>query len=158
MAVTTVHNTIILAGNPKGDFREGQLVTGYTPKPGTLMELSAAGIGGRAKWIPWSKSSGAYGAIAVLLEDNKQGQLITTAYADSARIRLYFPTRGEQLYLLYGNQSGTADDVVYGGLLGVETITGKMINNSSYAYPCFTAEEDYTDPTADKLIQVMFNG
>ena len=158
MAVIPVSNRIVQSSNPRGHFREGTLTTGFTPKPGTIMELNAAGIGGRAKWIPWSKATGAYGQIAVLCNFDEEGQLITTAFVDSARIKLYFPANGEELYLLYQDIAGTADDVAFGNLLSVTQTTGKLILNSSHAFPCFTSMEDYVDPAADKLIRVMFNG
>jgi hypothetical protein len=158
VAYTPVTNKIVRQGEPRGHWREGTLATGFTPKPGTIMELNAHGISGRDKWIPWSKATGAYGAIAVLCNFENEGQLITTAFVDSARILLYFPVPGEELYLLYQDIAGTADDVAFGGLLSVTQTTGKLILNSAHAFPCFTAMEDYVDPAADKLIAVMFNG
>lgn len=148
---------IILSGEPQGKFLEG--VVSGTPKPGTVMELKNTVLkGGEPTWQVWSKASGAYGLIAVLMEDTAQGSIYSTAYVDGTRCRLYCPIAGEKLNMLVHDVAGTADDVAIGALFGVETATGKLIANSSYARACFTAMEVITDPVADYWMFSMFNG
>ena len=149
--------SIIVSSNPKGVFLEG-LVSG-TPKPGTVMQMTnAAKVGGRNTWAVWSKASGAYGLMAVLLQDSLQGKLATDAYVTATRCFLYVPIGGEELNMLYHDVAGTGDDIAIGDLFGVETATGKMIANSAYAKPCFTAMEVVTDPVADQLVHMTYNG
>lgn len=148
---------IVVTSNPKGMFLEG--IMSGTPKPGTVMEIkNSAMVGGRPTWQVWSKASGAYGLIAVLCPDRLQGTLATDAYVTATRCFLYVPIGGEELNMLYHDVAGTADDIAIGALFGVETATGKIIANSAYAKPCFTALEVVTDPSADQLVWCMFNG
>lgn len=150
-------NEIIVSSDPKGKFLEG--VVSGTPKPGTIMEIkNSAMASGRPTWQAWSKASGATGLIAVLLADDLQGLTNSTAYVSGTRCRLYVPVPGEELNLLVADVAGTADDVAIGALFGVETTTGKLKANSSYAAPCFTAMEVITDPAADYLMWVTYNG
>lgn len=149
---------IILAGEPRGKFLEGTIVG--TPKPGTVMQIKAgvAPVSGRHSWEASTKATGAKQLIAVLLPDDGQGADETTAYVTGKRGRLYCPVAGEELNMRVADVSGTADDVAIGDLFGVETVTGKLKANSSYASTPFTAMEAVTDPTADYLLWVTFNG
>ncbi len=149
---------IIVSSEPRGRFTEG-IISG-TPKPGTIMELLAATapVGGRFTWRASTRSTGAKGAIAVLLPDNLQGKLATDAYVTLTRGFLYFPVAGEELNLLVADVAGTADDVAIGALFGVETTTGKLKADSSYGSAPFQALEAITDPAADYLLWCMYLG
>lgn len=149
---------IICASEPRGVFLEG-IVSG-TPKPGTVMEIVAgtSPVGGRFTWRATTRTTGAVGLIAVLLPDDLQGFTRETAYVSGTRCKLYCPVAGEDLNMLVADVSGTADDVAIGDLFGVETVTGKLKANSSYAYPCFIALEAITDPAADYLLWTKFTG
>lgn len=170
-------NEIVVASDPKGKFLEG-IVSG-TPKPGTVMQLTTTvPVGGRHTWVVWAKASGAYGMIAILLADAIQGKIGVgaaatfgssggvgggtyfppgDAYVTATRCFMYCPFRGEELNMIVSSVAGTTDDVAIGDLFGVETATGKLIANSSYAYPCFTAMEVVTDPSADYMLWCMFS-
>ncbi len=148
---------IILASNPKGVFLEGQI--SGTPYPGTVMEIkNTAFVNGRPVWQVWSKATGAYGLVAVLLPDNMQGALYSTAYVDGAHGFLYCPVRGEELNMRVTDVAGTADDVAIGALFSIESATGQLIANSANVYPCFTSMEVVTDPAAAYWLWVTYNG
>lgn len=162
-------NSTIVSAEPKGKFIEG-IVSG-TPKPGTIMQpTSAALVGGRQTWQAWQKATGAYGQITVLLGDTFQGKLEVgaavsgagnaagDAYVTGTRCFLYQPAPGEELNLIVEDVAGTADDIAVGDLFCVKTTSGKLIANSSNVFPCFTAMETVTDPAADTVVCMQFNG
>jgi hypothetical protein len=164
-------NKIIVTANPKGHFEE--IIVVGTPKPGTAMHpTTAARVGGALSMEPAGTTSGqGMGAdgdqipIAILLSalDHPAcppGDIATTAYVTAARGAVYYPAMGEELNILFGNQSGTADDVV-------ANTTKMMINDGDgLFYPTtgtpesepFLALESITDPTADQLIWAKYSG
>lgn len=159
----------IVSEQPKGKFIEG-IVSG-TPKPGTVMQPTNAALqAGRQTWIAWTKATGAYGLVTVLLGDVLQGKLevgaaVTgagnaagDAYVSGTRCFLYQPAAGEELNMIVEDVSGTTDDIAIGDLFAIKTTSGKLIANSSNAFPCFTSMEVITDPIADTVVCMQFNG
>jgi hypothetical protein len=164
-------NGIIVSAQPRGVFKEGYIVG--TPKPGTCVVLvpgqTAPDDTGRWNYEPagTTAASGTIGMsadgdripVGVLLEDALQGKLATDAYVTGDRCRIYFPLPGEDLNVLYQNQSGTADDVAIGQPLIIDDGTGKvLISASTPESEPFIALEVVTDPTADQLIWVEATG
>lgn len=158
-------NEIIVSADPKGVFVEG-IVVG-TPKPGQCMyPTTAAEVGGRKTYEP-AGTTGSLGMsadgdripILVLLADEMQGKSATDAYVSGSRIRMYAPAMGEELNVLYQNQSGTADDVAVGQKLMVDDGTGKILltTGGGVSEP-FVSLSTITDPTADELLHVMYTG
>lgn len=154
-------NKIILSANPQGKFLEG-IVDG-TPKPGTVMQIKTPfSNNGRHEWEAYTTNSPQNGnrrLIAVLLEDDNQGKLITDAYVDGTRCFLYVPIAGEELNMLILNLSGTADDHAAGELLMVNDGDGKLVVSAGTpeSEP-FMLLEAITDPTADVLAPCMYTG
>lgn len=149
---------IIISADPKGEFKEG-IVSG-TPKPGTVMEISSfTMVGGRFTWQAFSPTSGNRRLIAVLLPDDLQGQLASSAYVTGTRCFLYCPVAGEELNMLLADVAGTADDHTAGETLIVQTTTGKLIatTGSPQSEP-FRLCETVTDPTSDTLAHCMYTG
>ena len=164
-------NCIIVSAQPRGVFKEGYIVG--TPKPGTCVVLEPGQTTpddtGRFNYEPAgaTAASGSIGmgadgdriAIGVLLENTLEGKLATDAYATGDRVRIYFPLPGEDLNVLYQNQSGTADDVAIGQPLIVDDGTGKvLISAGTVESEPFAALEVITDPTADQLLWVEVTG
>jgi hypothetical protein len=157
-------NEIIVNANPKGNFLEGIINTGETPKPGTIMQIdpTQTQVGGRHVWKAYNRDADGNrpaGPFIVLLPDSLQGQLNTTAYAAGARCFGYCPLPGDELNLLFGNAAGTADDIAAGDLLIVNDGDGKLIltTGSPETEPAM-ALEAYTDPTEDKLLWCVWTG
>lgn len=154
---------IIVSSEPRGVFKE--CIVSGTPKPGTVMQIKAATepVGGAFTYEAYDRAYDAMPSpIAVLLPDRLQGKLETEAYTSGDRGFLYFPVAGEELNMIIENVAGTADDYAIGDLLEVNDGTGKLQDASTStlnnrAAP-FTVLETITDPTADYLAHVMFNG
>lgn len=169
-------NGIIVSAQPRGVFKEGYIVG--TPKPGTCVVRvpgqTAPDDTGRWNYEPagTTAASGATGmqadgdnvAVAVLLEDALQGKLMTEAYVTGDRCRIYFPLPGEELNVLFQNNTGTGDDIAIGDPLMIDDGTGKVllsVSTTSQTAPesePFTALEVITDPTADQLLWVESTG
>ena len=157
--VNSLRNEVILSSPAHGRFIEGLLAG--TPKPGTCMTIvgATALVAGKFTWDPWSRADGANGLIAILLPDDLLGGVIGTAFVTGARIKMYCPLPGDELQVLFGNASGTADDVAVGGLLIVDGTTGKVIPTpGSPEREPFEALEAIVDPSADQLLAVMYTG
>lgn len=165
-------NNIIVSNDYRGRRFEGILTTALTITAGIVVNmLSTAKQGGRFFWEPFGETGassnngvaadGDQRLIAVLLPDRLQGQLVTTTIATGSRIFLYCPLPGEELNLIFENQSGTgADaDIAIGDQLIVDDGTGKLLvaGGSEESEP-FIALEAQTDVTADVLTHVMFTG
>lgn len=149
---------IILSANPQGKFLEG-IISG-TPKPGTCMEVKVTTTrsSGRLTYQAWSKATGAYGMVAVLLADQLQGGTADLAYVSGSRGFLYCPIGGEELNMRVGNAGGTAEDANIGDLFAITTTTGLLIHNSANVFPCFTAIEDVPSAGGEYLLACAFNG
>jgi hypothetical protein len=149
-------NSIIISSNPGGTFIEGIIGAGLTPKPGTIMQmqLATALVGGRFTFELYNADAdGDQRTIFVLLEDDLQGKLMTTAYAAGDRCKLYVPKAGEELNVLLVDVVGTGDDHTIGELLIVDDSTGKLIatTGTPESEP-FQLLETITDPEADQQI------
>lgn len=148
-------NEILVSGKPGGKFLEGTVVG--TPAPGTIMSLQSTVADGNGEftWVPWSYSTGAAGLQAVLLPDQLQGQLPTTAYVTGKRCFLYVPLPGEFLNLLLADVAGTGDVHTVSDLLGVQTTTGLLVVNSSFASTPWMCMETIPAPIANTLVMCM---
>ena|SRR3990167_1031355 len=171
MAVST--DRIVLAPQPRGVFRD--VVVIGTPKPGQCMVpvpgQTALDDSGTLQYEPAGTTAAGTGLvdamtadgdnipIAVLIEDALQGVVVSTAYTTGKRGRVYFPVAGEELNVMFQNQSGTADDLGIGTKLIVDDGTGKVLKSTGtpQSEP-FQSMQVLTDPTADQLIHVMFTG
>lgn len=160
-------NEIIVSVPPKGTFKE--VVVVGTPLPGTIMTPvpgTAIDANGAISMEPAGASAGIMSAdgdnipIWVLDADWNQGKTASDAYATGTRGMVYSPAPGEELNVLFQNQSGTGDDVIAGTtLLMVDDGTGKVLPTADTpeSEP-FLALETVTDPTADQLIHVQYTG
>lgn len=152
---------VIISANPQGKFLEG--VVQGTPKPGTVMEIVTPFYqNGRHLWRAFAPSGGSDGdkrVVAVLLEDDLQGKLITDAYVTLTRCFLYVPQAGDELNMLLQNLSGTADDHAAGEMLMVDNGTGMLIASAGTpeSEP-FMLLEAVTDPTSDTLAPCLYTG
>lgn len=157
-------NKIVLTAEPKGNFLEGLVITGETPKPGTLMQIvpTTALVGGRHTWRAYTEGTDGnrpIGPLAVLCEDVNQGKTITDAYAAGDRCRLYCPLPGDELNLLFMNVAGTADDVAAGVRMIPDSGTGKVIpTTGTVEVEPAVSLEAIVDPTADQLLWCMWSG
>jgi hypothetical protein len=155
-------NNIIVSSNPKGIFREGIMATGQTPKPGTIMQVDASVAlqSGTHTYTAYNRDADGNlpaGGLWVLLPDSLRGIDATTAYAAGDRCFLYEPKAGEELNLLFGNASGTADDIALGDVLMVNDGDGKVIETTGTPeQEVGVALEAIVDPTADQLIWVQW--
>lgn len=152
-------SSILITSNPQGKFLEG-IVDG-TPKPGTVMEIKTPfHQGGLHEWQVYQPGTdGNRRLIAVLLEDQYQGKLITDAYVDGTQCFLYVPIAGEELNMLLADVTGTGDDHTALEMLIVDTGTGKLVatTGSPESEP-FQLLVTVTDPEADFLAPCMYTG
>lgn len=117
------HNVIVVKG--EGHFAEGILQTGFTPKPGTLLVLTSAT--GAKTYKPWDGAAdGEQDEVVLLVEDEGLGQLKTTAYTDTAAIRIYFPVRGDEFQVLVTS----GENITIGDKLIIKDVTGKCIETT----------------------------
>lgn len=153
---------IIVNAEPRGRFLEG-IISG-TPKPGTAMQIdfSVALQGGRHTWVVYNRDADGNrpaGPIGILLPDDLQGQLATTAYVTGTRCFLYVPQAGDELNLLIADVAGTGDDHDAGEILMIDDGTGKFIaTTGSPESECAVLCEAITDPTADQLSWCIWSG
>lgn len=153
-------NQIVISCPTRDGFKylEGIIKAGETPKPGTCVQIDADGImvGGRHVWEQYNRGADGNrpaGPHIILVEDQLQGKLVTDAYVAGSRAFGHVPLPGDELHLLFHNQSGTGDDIAAGDLLIVDDGTGKFIKTSGAPEmePAM-ALEAYTDPTEDRLL------
>ena len=143
---------------------EGIINAAETPKPGTIMQYdpSQTRVGGRLVWKAYSRDADGNrpkGPFVVLTEDIYQGRTMSDAYAAGERCFGVIPLPGCELNLLFGNAAGTADDVVAGELLIVDSGTGKLVpTTGSPETEVAQANEALTDPTADALLWCNWTG
>lgn len=149
---------IIVSGDPRGVWLEGTIFG--TPKPGICVTIRATAlVGDEPVFEPYNVASdGKASVVGILLEDSGQGRTYNDAYVTGTKCQVYFPLMGEQFNIWFQNQSGTADDVAIGDLFMLDDGTGQLLANSSGDMVPFVAMETLTDPTADKLIRVMYTG
>jgi hypothetical protein len=157
-------NEIIVSAEPMGRFMEG-IVSG-TPKPGTVMQITAATapVGGRFTWeVANYGADGDQRLVAVLLPDSLQGKNATDAYVSGDRCFLYCPIAGEELNMLVADvDTGTADTFAIGDLLMVDDGTGKLVDTTgtpeSESFICLETNPDSTSTQTDMLVWCMYTG
>jgi hypothetical protein len=158
-------NEIIVSAHPRGHFEE--IIVSGTPKPGTcLSPTTAARVGGRRTMEPAGTTAslgmGADGdliPVCVLLPDHLQGKGPTDALVAGQRAMVYYPIAGEELNVLFQNNTGTADDIAVGDKLMIDDGTGKILKSAGPpASEPFVAMEAIVDPTADQLLHVSYSG
>ena len=162
--------TKILLASPTRGVTEQIIVSG-TPKPGTCMEMVPATepVGGLFSYAVYGTQAASGGnfvaadgnkkAVAVLLEKDQEAKIYSDAYATGDRGRVYFPIPGEELNMLFENQSGTADAFAIGDEAMIDDGTGKLlaVDSDAEAQP-FTVRETKAALTADAWIRCRFNG
>ena len=155
-----VGNNILLTVESQGVRKEGAI--SGTPKPGTVMQISAAvePIGGRPQWEVFNPAAdGDQRLIAVLLPDKGQGKTATDAYVSASRGFLYCPLPGDELNMLIADVAGTGDTHAIGDLLMVNDGDGLLIKTTgSPESECFIVMETMAALTADTLVHCMFTG
>lgn len=144
----------------RGIQKEG-IITGAL-KPGTALEVTPGTALSGTVFTYRAYAPGTDGErrpVIVLLPDRLQGALETDAYTTGRRGYIYFPAMGEELNMLKGDVSGTADDFAIGDMLMLDTGTGKVIaSTGSPESEPFQCLETVTDPTADQLVWCLYTG
>lgn len=155
-------NRIVVNPDAKGPYEWGYVTT--AEKPGTIVQLdtSVALKHGKHTWVVYNRGADGdhpAGPFAVIIEDLYQGRDATTAGAAGDFTKLYIPLPGDELNLLFLNQSGTADDVAAGDIMMVDDGTGKITpTTGTPETEVAVALEALVDPTADTLLWVRWSG
>ena len=137
---------------------EGIIAAADTPKPGQIVQIdpTVALDGGKHTWKLYDRGADGdqpAGPHIILVEDAWQGKTITDAYAAGDRAFGFVPLSGDEVNLLYKNETGTADDVVAGDLFMVDDGSGKVtLTSGTPEVEVAMALEALTDPTADALV------
>lgn len=145
---------------------EGYLASGETLYPGMIVQEdpTQTEIGGRRAWKLYSRDADGNnpkGPFIIVTEDILQGKTMSDAYGTGSGTRLFgaIPKSGCEFNGYFGNQSGTADDVVKGELGIVDSGTGKIIpTTGSPETEVVQFLETLTDPTADALLHMQWTG
>lgn len=155
-------NRIVVNPDARGHYEWGFLAS--AEKPGTVMQIdpTVAIKAGKHTWKVFTRDADGdrpRGPFAVLVEDVYNGVQATTAYASGDFAKLYFPADGDEMNLLFLNQSGTADDIALGDLLIVDSGTGKVFKTTgTVETEVATALEAIVDPVADQLLWSRWSG
>lgn len=155
-------NKIVVNPDARGHFEWGYLAT--AEKPGTIMQVdpTVALKAGKHTWKVFTAGADGgipIGPLAVLDYCPELGRDANTAYAAGDFAKLYFPTDGDEINLLFYNQAGTGDDVALGDALIVKNAVGKVFKTTgSPASKVAVALEALVDPTADQLIWSRWSG
>lgn len=155
-------NKIVVNADARGAHEWGYLGGAY--KPGTILQIdtSVALRNGKHTWVAYNQAADGdrpAGPFAVLDYDYLSGKGPTDAYASGDFAPLYIPLPGDELNLLFFNQSGTGDDVAIGDKLIVDDGTGKVFTTTgSPETEVAVALEAITDPTADQLLWCRWSG
>lgn len=156
-------NKIIVEAHPRGRFEE--IIVVGTPKPGTHMyPTTATRVGGRRSMEP----AGTTGSLGMSADGHSIPRAIllcwgdhaacppnlgvTDAYTTGSRGAVYYPEAGEDVNVLFHNESGTGDDVAIGDKLIVDDGSGGVVRAAAGAEDGYVANEAIVDPTADQLI------
>lgn len=153
-----IGNGIIVSAEPKGVYLEGIITD--TSKPGTMMEIVPAtdAVAGEFSFRCYQPgTSGDPRLIIILLPDELQGGLNTTAYTANTRGYLYCPLPGEIINILVKDIAGTGDTHAIGDRMYAETGSGKfLVQSTSANISQFTLVEKATTAfTADGLLAAM---
>lgn len=155
---------IVVTAEPKGQFVQGYVGAGLTPKPGTCVQVQAATAlkGGRETWELYNADADGgrpKGPFIILLEDYLQGKQASEAYAAGDFAFGYVPLPGDELNLLLGDVAGTADDHTKGEMLIVDDTTGKFVaTTGTPETEVAQLKETVTDPVADTLAWCVWTG
>jgi hypothetical protein len=153
-------NKILIRGDLEAHKEE--IIVSGTPKPGTVMQLTAATepSGGIFTYEAFNRDAdGDNNEIAVLLENESQGGLATDAYASGDRARIYYPQHGDELNMLVANVEGTGDSFAIGDLLMVDDGTGKLIaTTGTPEREPFKVRETVAAIAADTLVRCLYTG
>lgn len=155
-------NRIMVNPDFKGPYEWGHVAT--AEKPGTIMQIDASVAlkAGKHTWVPYNRGADGdrpAGPFAVIAEDLYNGRDATTAVEAGALCRMVIPQPGDEINLLFLNQSGTADDVALGDIMIVDDGTGKVTpTTGSVETEIAVALEAIVDPTADQLLWCRWSG
>jgi hypothetical protein len=155
-------NKIVVNPDAKGAREWGYLAGAYSP--GTILQVdpTVALKHGKHTWKVFTRDADGdrpAGPYAVLDYGMYTGRDATTAFASGDFAPLYIPQEGDELNLLFLNQTGTADDIALGDLLIVDNGTGKVFKTTgSVENEVATALEAIVDPTADQLLWCRWSG
>lgn len=148
--------SIIANGNqPNGRFVTGILSGVLSPGQQLQIKAGVEPINGNFTYEACS-TAGANKPAFILMEDNSQGSVATTAYVDGALAQLYVPISGDELNLLYKNIAGTADAFTIGELMVVDA-TGKFVADTGTPQRKHQCEETVAAITADTLVCTRWN-
>jgi len=159
------NNSIYVTANPRGIFMEGTVKTGETIFPGVIVQFDiSAGISGNGKFTWELYNADADGArpkgpLVIVVEDRKQGKLMTNSYVAGDHIYGYVPVAGEEFNMLIGDVAGTGDSHTIGEVLIVDDTTGELIatTGTPESEP-FMLLETLAAPTADTLAHCIYTG
>lgn len=155
-------NRVVVNPDAKGAYEWGYLTT--AEKPGTILQIdpSVALKHGKHTWVVYNRDADGdqpKGPFAVLIEDLYTGRDATTAVTAGDFVKMYIPLAGDELNLLFKNDTGTADDIALGDLLIVDDGTGKVFKTTgSPETEVAVALEAIVDPTADQLLWCRWSG
>lgn len=155
-------NKIVVNPDAKGAKEWGYIDGAY--KPGTVLQIdpSVALKHGKHTWTVYNRDADGNnpkGPFAILDYDEYTGRDATTAYESGAFAKFYIPLPGDELNLLFLNQSGTADDVALGTIMIVDDGTGKVTpTTGTPETEVAVALEAIVDPTADQLLWCRWSG
>ncbi len=153
------NNIIRITPGMHGVPDEGTITTALLPGVCVEMVPNTAFTNGRPSWRGRSRTAGALGPVAILLDDPLQGFPVGTAYVAGKRGFVYWPQAGEEFNMLLADSGSTALAVTQGDLFGVDA-TGKILPNSSYASTPFQSMETLAalGGTPSELLWVKFLG
>ena len=154
------YGTVIVSNDPRG--RQQEVLIAGTPKPGTCMTLEAGTepVNGIFTFEAFNRSAdGEQALVGVLLEDELQGNDITTAYVAATQGRIYFPLPGDILQMLLLNIAGTSDSFSIGEYLIINDGDGKLITTTgSPEMESFYVLETIAAITADTIVLCQYTG
>lgn len=158
-------NSILVTSNPRGPYMEGVVASGQTIYPGTIVQFDISeGINGNGKftWELYNADADGgrpKGPLIIVIEDRKQGKLMTDSYAAGDVIYGYVPLPGEEWNMLIGDVGGTADSHTIGEMLIIDDTTGELVaTTGSPETECFMLLETLAALTADTLAHVIYTG
>lgn len=153
---------IVVNPDARGHYEWGYLTT--AEKPGTILQIdpSVALKHGKHTWVVYNRDNDGdqpKGPFVVLVENLYEGREATTAYAAGDFVKMYIPQAGDELNLLFGNASGTGDDIALGDIMMVDDATGKVVETTgSPETEVAVALEAIVDPSADQLLWCRWSG
>lgn len=154
-------NRIVVNPDAKGAYEWGYLAGAYYPGNIVQIDPTVALKAGKHTWKLYDRAADGdrpLGPFGVLVEDLYKGKAATEALVSGELAKIYIPLPGDELNLMFGNASGTADDVTLGMAMMVDDGTGEIIPTAGSPQEApFVALEAITDPTADQLLWVRYS-